>query len=296
MKKESLPLKSEFLPLIVKQLSNSKFYLFASAVAATALYVIWLDRLLESTDSNLVMITIMLGCMLLYSLWQRRGEIKLESGMAATVVGIGLISLVLIKSFTLFWFEYEFFKLVPLLLFFGIALIASGFKGLIQYWRELVIVCVISLPLSIIEILIDRYLKFSVITTKFSAFLMWYFGINLETKGTLIVLSDGAVNVFPACTGLSVMLLMLMISVGLMLVFPLELKRKLYLLGLSLGIGFFMGVIRVAWLALVVSDRPAFEYWHGAEGAGIFSTTTVVVFGILCQKIIENNPKKLEQC
>jgi hypothetical protein len=40
------------------------------------------------------------------------------------------------------------------------------------------------------------------------------------------------------------------------------------------------------------SNQQAFEYWHGSEGNQIFSTISILVFGILCQFFLHEN--KLE--
>ncbi|MEL7523434.1 MAG: archaeosortase/exosortase family protein, partial [Cyanobacteria bacterium J06553_1] len=55
-------------------------------------------------------------------------------------------------------------------------------------------------------------------------------------------------------------------------------------LSAAMAIGFLVNSIRVALLALLSrsSSRLAFEYWHSQDGALVFVTISVLLYGFFC--------------
>jgi hypothetical protein len=48
-------------------------------------------------------------------------------------------------------------------------------------------------------------------------------------------------------------------------------------------------------MALVVSDKPAFDFWHGSSGNQIFSTLGILAFGVLANYLINKPAPNLEE-
>ncbi|MFP3325509.1 archaeosortase/exosortase family protein, partial [Planococcus sp. SIMBA_160] len=88
-------------------------------------------------------------------------------------------------------------------------------------------------------------------------------GFDVSQEGVFIYLPDGSVEVLYACTGGPLIGLLLQLTFVLFIIAPLNWKFASKILIGLLSLGFFLGVVRVALLAVVVSDDSAFDYWHG---------------------------------
>lgn len=96
-------------------------------------------------------------------IWEKRHTFKYKSEILPSIVGMGLISWVLWESANLA--DGNIMRLLPFASAFGVALLASGFKGLKQYWQELVILFFLGVPSVIASFLFD----ISPLTAQFSA-------------------------------------------------------------------------------------------------------------------------------
>lgn len=268
----------------VKLLQNPKFCLGGITIGLTALHSILSWRLLS--DADRVILNVLFWGAIISLLWRKRNILSLESDICSSFLGFLLVTLVLFKSFTLFWFESSFLKLAPLLLVFGLGLLASGLKGLKQYWRELTILLLLCLP--DISQLIQELFKVTILTAKFAIFFLWYLGFEASGVGANVILPNGSVWVDTPCTGITTGMFLLKLAVVFMLMFPSDwCKRILVLLG-SVFIAFTMSGMRVALMAVFVSDRAAFDYWHGGAGNQIFSTISILIFGLFCRFLLHS--------
>jgi cyanoexosortase A len=275
----------------MKQLLKSdRFWLFTSLVGLTLFYLnlTWkttgdIDRL--TTDS-------LFGIAILWLLWRRQDKFSYDSDFFSTLIGLSVIVIVLVKSVSLFWFESTLLPLIPVLACFGLALIASGFKGLRQYWRELLFAWFLFFPEGIIGLFVDRIFHITVITAKFSAFFLYYFGFNVATQGNEVILSLPQSGNFKAivdypCAGVPMILLILKLSLLLLSFFPFNKTYRFLLPLVSIGIGFVLGIIRVCILTLIIPKPAKFDYWHGTEGGQIFSTLAILIFSCFCYWILQ---------
>lgn len=265
---------------------SDKFWLFSSLVSSAVIYLnlVWkstesIDRL--STES-------LFWVAILWLLWRRRDKLKLKSNVFATVLGSVLLILTLFKGFSLFWFESKLICFLPFMITLGLALIASGFKGLKQYWQELFFAGFLFFPVSTI---IDKLINITVLNAKISSFLLHYVGFNVGSQSNEIFLYLPDLGKFTAivgysCTGLSMMVLMLRLSLLLIAFFPLPKKEHILIPLESVGIGFGVGVIRVCILTLLLPEQAKFDYWHGSDGAQIFSTIGIVLFSFFCHFVL----------
>lgn len=267
----------------VKLLQNSKFYLFGIVVSLSALHLILTWRV--SSDVDRLIISVLFWGAILHLLWRKQDTFDLESGVFSSFFGLILIALVLFKSISLFWFESDFLKLAPLLVSFGLAILASGLKGLKQYWRELTIVLFLSLPESSLSPKIEGLFQVTTLTAKFAQFLLWYLGSEASRQGVNIILPNGSVSVGAPCTGTLTALLLLKLAVLFALTFPINWRKKILVLIGAVFIAFVSSGIRVAIMAVVVSNQAAFDYWHGSDGNQIFSTLSILLFGLFCHSL-----------
>lgn len=265
----------------IQLLQNSKFCLFGIAVSLTTLHLILTWRVIGDIDR--LILSVLYWGTLLCLLWRKRDKLNLESGIFSSFFGLLLIALVLFKSLSLFWFETDFLKLAPLLLALGLGLLASGIKGLKQYWRELLIVLLLCLPDTSLPQIIDDLFKVSTLTAKFATFVLWYLGFEVSGQGANVILRNGSVFVAEPCTGISTALLLLKLSVIFILMFPGNWKKKILVSIGAVLIAFVTSGIRVALMAVFVSNKEVFDYWHGPEGNQIFSTTSILLFGLFCR-------------
>jgi cyanoexosortase A len=265
-------------------LQSSKFYLFGITVGLVA-YQLLLTWQLDNNVDQLTVNALFWGA-ILYLLWGKRDKLSLESDFFSSFIGLLLIVLIIFKSISLFWFESSLLNAVPFTFALGLSLLASGVKGLKQYWRELTIAVLLCLPVSFFEPFVDRLFHISQLTTAFAVFVLWYAGFDVTRLDTTIVLPQGSAIVGVACTGISTMLLLLKLATIYMLIFPSKWGQKICLVVAAISIAFMSGGLRVAIIATVVSNPTAFNYWHGASGNQIFSTVAIVLFGLLCRYLL----------
>jgi cyanoexosortase A len=201
-------------------------------------------------------------------------------------VGLSLLGIIVVRSLLTFSFETLFIRGLPLGLFLSLTLVASGFTGLRYYWREIVILATIAFPTE--GIFLESYFPINEWTATIAAFVLHYAGFEVTHQGTSVILPTGSVRVLYQCTGGPIAIQMLQLMLIFILTFPLRLKHKVIGLLGAITIGFLAGSIRSAWLALVVHDKRAFEYWHGSEGSGIAAMAAMVVLGGLCYWLLED--------
>ena len=273
----------------VKLLQNSKFYLFGLAVSLSVLHLSLIWRVFSDVDR--VIVNALFWGAILCLLWRKQDNINLESGIFSSFFGLLLVALVLLKSISLFWFETYFLRIIPLIGILGLGLLASGIKGLKQYWRELIIVGILCLPEQALPEIIEEIFKVTTLTAKFAGFVLWYLGFEVSRQGANVILPKGAVLVFPICTGTSSAIILLKLSAVFMLMFPTGWSKKILLAVGAVLIAFVTGAIRVALMAVVVSNQELFHYWHGSQGNQIFSSIAILTFWVLCYFL--RSPDKL---
>ncbi len=269
---------------------SDKFWLFSSVISSAILYLnlVWkatadIDKL--TTES-------LFGVAILWLLWRQRDKLNFKSSLLATCFGSVLILLVLVKSLSLFWFESTLIPLIPIFIAFGLALIASGFKGLRQYWRELFFAWFLFFPEGVMGTAIDKLIHITVINAKLASFLLHYVGFSVASQSNQVILNLPELGQFTAlvdypCAGIPMIVLMLRISLLLIAFFPLPKKERFLVPLVSLGIGFGLGVIRVCMLTVLLPEEAKFDYWHGTAGSQIFSTLAIVIFSFFCHSILK---------
>ncbi|MCT7983580.1 cyanoexosortase A [Laspinema sp. A4] len=214
-----------------------------------------------------------------FLIWERYKSFELQSSLPSTILGIGIISLVLMKSATLNTYDI-FLRLSPFMSGLGLALLASGIKGIKQYWQELFILGFMSISTGFLL----KIFNISPLTAKFAAMILWYLGFPVTHKGIYVSLPTGSIEVYSGCSGYSAILQLLGLSILFLFMFPTTVKQKIYIPFLAGILGFIINGIRVALMGFLVaySDKDSFEYWHFGEGSLIFSMIGVLLLGVFC--------------
>ena len=274
----------------VKPLQNTQFWLLAIAGGLIAIHLSLNWRLTGNIDR--LSISVLGWGAVLSLVWEKRHTLRLESDIFSSLLGLLLIAFVLLRSF--FMTSYDaVFDFSPLIAGLGLAMLASGVKGLQQYWLELIIVLALHAP---VELLLER-IDISLFTAKFATFILSHLGFEVSRQGVNVILPTGTVEVYPGCSGLESILRLLRLSVLFLVMFPTELAKKILVPVVAVLVAFVVNGVRVALMAILgaYSSDEAFEYWHEGSGAQIFSLISTLVFGFLCYLVSKkDNPDNHE--
>lgn len=261
---------------------------FGVAIAIGVTHFIFL---LNEDNSELFATSFLLWLALGSLLWEKRDTIPINSGGISMAIGIVLIALVLVRTFSPAGYHL---KLSPILSFVGLCLITSKAEKLFYYGRELIILSLLAIAPILKQIL--ELINLPLITAKFSTFFLWYSGFSVNREDLFIFLPGGRVEVYGACSGVASITQMLNIGVLFILLFPSQWYQKIYAILVAMLIGFFVNAGRVALLAFLVanSTEEAFDYWHGGDGSLVFFVISVLIFsGVVWLTILRETPDDL---
>lgn len=224
-------------------------------------------------------------------IWDKRDALQLHSSIFSSFFGGTLILLVVLKSLGVYGYDI-FLRISPFISVLGLGLVASGIKGLKQYWPELFILVLTAIPGG----LVLRFVDVALITAKFTAFMMWYAGFEVKRQGINLILPTGIVEVASGCSGLNSILQLLALAVVFLFMFPTSKTQKIIVPLVAVSVGFVVNSIRVALLTLLVanSNNEAFAYWHHGDGSLIFATIAGAIFWGFCQFVILRDEPKEE--
>ncbi|NEO03139.1 MAG: cyanoexosortase A [Moorea sp. SIO3I7] len=267
---------------LVKQLNIPALSLLAIGAALIAIHLTLNLRAEKSSHLALSIVFWLAACS---TLWDKRYQLKLGSGIVPFLFGALLIAGILIKSGA--HPSEKFLGFSPFISVFGLALLASGFRGLKQYWQELLILFTLGVP----KLLLPYLPNITPITAKFSAFLLWYSGANVVLQDSYIILPKGSIEVVPSCSGLNLIIYMLGLAVIVLVMFPTSGSQKIIVPIVAATLGFIVNGIRIAILAHLAapSSQAAFDYWHSQEGALIFVMISVILFGTYCLFMLQQS-------
>lgn len=279
----------------VEYLKTSKFWLLAiiSGLIAIHLTLTW-----RAEDSSLWGVSALFWMAVGSMLWSKRNSLNLESGFVSSTLGTIIIALVLLK--TIFISGYDpFLRVFPVISGLGFALLASGLRGLKQYWQELLILCFIAPSPGALSVFID----ISLLTAQFATAVLWYAGFDVSRQGVYVAVPTGVVEVYSGCSGIETMLQLLGLALVFLVMFPTNKIAKIVVPVVAIFIAFVVNGIRVALLAVLSapSNKQAFEYWHKGDGSLVFSTIAVLIFGLFCLFLLRQNqpndddPSQLEE-
>ena len=277
----------------IKNRKNNGFWLLINLCFFCVFYLNLIWRVTNNVD--ILTTNILYFGAILSLLWQRRKKINIKSDFISSFFGLFLLIITIYKAIYLFDFESQLLTLVPFFFGISLALVASGFKGMLQYWKELFFAWFLFFTEDVIGYSINNIAKITDITANFTTYFLYYLGFNVTNRGNEVLLSLTNMGEYRAivnysCTGLPMMLLMLKLSLLLISFFPVKKSQCFSIPMVSVAIGFFLGVIRVCIMTLTIPEQTTFDYWHGTEGSQIFSTVAIMIFsGFACWILNRNN-------
>ncbi|NQE32487.1 cyanoexosortase A [Microcoleus asticus] len=274
----------------LKHIQEPKYWLLG---IASGLIVLHLTLTSRTNDTDLFGTMLLFWGVVAFLIWERHESLTFESGIFASFFGSSLIALILLKSSSISGYDF-FIRATPFLSGISLALLASGTKGLKQYWQELLILGYTAIPPGLIGVFVDV----AKLTAKFSAFILHYLGFEVVRKGVFLILEKGSVEVYHGCSGVNAMLQLLGMALVFLLMFPTTVGQKIVLPLVAIIIAFVVNAARVALMAVLVSlSQPAaFKYWHEGNGSVIFSMIAVSIFGLFCWfAILKDQPQNKEE-
>jgi cyanoexosortase A len=274
----------------LKHVQEPKYWLLGIASGLIAMHLTLTSR---TTDSDVFGTMLLFWGVVAFLIWERHESLTFESGVFASFFGASLIALILLKISSISGYDL-FIRATPFLSGISLALLASGTKGLKQYWQELLILAYTAIPPGFIGVFVDV----AILTAKFSAFLLHYLGFEVVRKGIYLILEKGSVEVYHGCSGANVILQLLGMALIFLLMFPTTVGQKIVVPLVAIISAFVVNAARVALLAVLVSlSQPeAFKYWHEGSGSVIFSMIAVFIFGLFCWfAILKDQPPNKEE-
>jgi cyanoexosortase A len=266
-----------------KSLQKIEYWLVALSGGLVLLHLTLIDK---SQDENLFSLAILTWLTIGSLLWDRRKKLTLESDKLSTFVGMALVVLMIIRNLAT---TDSSLRLFPLIAGVGVILIASGFKSLKSYGKEIFLFSLL-LFLRLVTIVLNAF-DLPLLTAKVSAFMLWFVGFDVVRQGVVIALPTGRVEVYGACSGVESIVLMLCIAILFFFLISISHWQKAICIAIAVVIGFMINAFRVALLAFFVDvQQPkAFEYWHSSDGSLSFAIISVFMFGLFCWLVYVRN-------
>ena len=272
---------------IAASLKDSRLWLLgiAAGLIAIQLTVNWRDGNINSWSTS-----VLFWFAICSVVWEKRQTLRLKAGIISSLLGTLLIAAVLLKSAS---HAGNFYYVAPFISATGLGLLASGVKGLKQYWQELLALFCLGVP----QVSILSLADISELTAKFAAFVLSHLGFAVSRQGVYVALSTGAVEVNPACSGIRNIIQLFSIAVLFLVLFPINWKQKLFVPLVAVFLAFTVNGFRVAMLAILVaySTPENFEYWHKGDGAQLFSLTSALLFGLFCYLMLRIDESKAQE-
>jgi cyanoexosortase A len=266
---------------LLKGLREPQFWLLAIAAAIATLHLTLLSRIENSNDmvATSLLFWVAAGSLI----WDKHETLSYQSRPLPSVVGLFILLFIFLRSA----FSPDMASsawALPMFAALGLGLMASGFGGLRQYWKELIIFGLLAIyPLLKLTL---QAIDLSKITAKAAHLILAYFGFSVQLeKGVFLVMPTSRVEVYGACSGLESILQMLSISVLFLLMFPIAShSKKIICMVAAVLIGFLVNAFRVTLMVILnnAGDKGAFDYWHEGNGSLIFSAIAVLIFGVFC--------------
>lgn len=270
----------------IQTLKSSKFWLLGIAAGLSAIHITitW-----KSDNTDLWGMSVLFLAAVCSLIWKKRNTLSLKSGVVSSFIGTLIIAGVLFKS-TFPIGKYpditdEFSYVSPLISAVGLGLIASGFKGLKQYWQGLLLLFFLGVPHAILLSLID----ISIFTAQFSTAVLWYLGFEVSRQGVFVILPTGSVEVYSGCSGMIAILYLWGLAALFLVMFPTDWSKKILVPVVATLLAFVVNGGRVALMAILAgsSNQKAFDYWHTGAGSQIFAMTSVLIFGLFCFFLVQ---------
>lgn len=215
--------------------------------------------------------------------WRNRKNIYFSSDLISTSLGLLLVNWVLFRCVFCNNTADVLARLYPLVSTLGIYFLASNFTKITQYWREISIVSLTSIPFEHLFVWLSSTEKMSILDAKLSRIILWYLGFDVYQKDNFVFLPQGSIQIAGSCSSFDLLWLMVQFCIVIYLCFSLKIHQKILLGFWSTVIALGINGVRLCLMALLVanSQQEAFKYWHGSNGAEIFTTIAILLFALV---------------
>ncbi len=276
--------KQAFLLRFQPLLQTQSFYLLGIFTTLAALHLnIVRNHPLESEE---ITFYVLYWAGIIFLLWQNRQQDNTTTWFSS-LLGLGLLFIVIFRPLHLWNLDLLLFRFGPIVAALGLGLISFGFSGIRHNWRLFLLLCLMLFPYGFINEFFAFRLHFSELTATISAFSLHYFGLEAIAQDAFVKLPTGQVEVLYYCTGGIIITWLLKLTMLIIVVIPtLIWRQRLGLISCAVFIGFLVGCIRVALLAVVVNNHGLFEYWHSYTGGGLFMALATISYAALCNWIL----------
>ncbi|MEM8806977.1 MAG: cyanoexosortase A [Cyanobacteria bacterium P01_G01_bin.38] len=248
-------------------------------IAGIGLIVIHLTLVSRANDDSLLANSFLYWLAIGSLVWSKRAALRFGSDLLSSLFALSLLGLVLLKSAFMVGYD-PFLRVAPFVSALGLALLASGLRGVGQYWKMLLVLVFLTPPPTVLT----QIVNLSPVTAKFSAALLWYSGFDVVRQGTYVLLPKGGIEVVAGCSGVENMAHLLGLSVLFLLLFEIRRADRVWVPIVAVMLAYLVNGVRVALMAYLVAahGKNVFEYWHKGEGSLLFSMFTVALFAGFC--------------
>lgn len=284
---------TNFLNSLQQAFRKLEFWLLATWVSLIAINIAIQCRLGDNLDDTAMVILTWIVAVLLVI--RNRHNLKFETTPSAIAVGTLLIIWVLIKSLLTRRVYDILFILTPVMATVGVALIASGWQGLKQYWQPILLAATLGTPIPFLFSAIEKFIPVNAFTAQFANSVLWYAGVKVAQQGVTIISQYGAVEVARGCAGLPPIFLLLRITLMFILVFPVSRFNMWIMFPSAMAIAFIVNSLRVSLLVIISSQADLFKYWHDGDGSQMFSVISVSILLALCNWLTRDDDDEYEE-
>ncbi|MFQ3679397.1 MAG: archaeosortase/exosortase family protein [Pseudanabaenaceae cyanobacterium] len=263
--------------------------------ALAGLLTVWLSQWGPTRDALFNVETLVFVGAAVYTGWRDRQRLQWHGDRLGTILGFGLLGWVLVRGHWARLYlsaDDTLAGAMPAVAALAWYLLAAGVRGLRHHWRSLLCLGLAVLPLKPLFgafALIRGYV--TVVDAQFAHYLLWYLGFDAVRQGSEVVLAGRAIDIYEDCSSFAAVYLLLRLALVLILLFPLSDRWRGGLVLAAIALGVFFNGVRMVLLALLLANGQdeAFRFWHGpgAPGNQIFSTLTIVAFGLLANLGLE---------
>lgn len=257
---------------------------FLLLVLGAAIVAIQMTLIFKTGNSDRQITSMLFWAVAGYLIWERQDKLKFDTEPVASCLGAMLLALLLLKCTG--YCEESFLIVYPFIASIGLALVASGWQGLREYWREILLLFFAGIP----EVLLAKLTDPAPITAQFASSMLWFSGLPIVRNGIYLELPGGSVQVYSGCSGVVAMTQLLGMSVLFLMLLPLPWKwyQKAILPVAAIAIGFIVNALRVSLMAILVAQKQmaAFNYWHDGSGSLVFSVIGTLLLVLLVWLLI----------
>lgn len=208
-------------------------------------------------------------------IWENHMTYCYRHERLASLIAIGLIGWVVWQSGGIVHENQVQLWLLPFVSALAIALLASGFQGLLQYRRELAIMFFLGVPN-----LLLKQSHLPVITASAAAKLLTWSGFEVTRKDVFLYLPDATLKVHNGCAGIYSITYLMGIAVICLTLYPMARPRQIAALIGSAAIGFSVNTARVALMTTLSKPgaETALAFWSLGNGALLMGTLALALF------------------